>query len=105
MLRIFTWYTLDLINPHAKESLSGLSKNVGSRFDPPIFLCMGIYKIQGVPGETRNIEQFKQRITASIKEITPAILRHVFWATVERWELCRDVQGGHIEMYKKCVSV
>lgn len=46
----------------------------------------------------RNIEHLKQPITAVIEEITSAVLRYVFQATVERWVLCGDVQGEHIVM-------
>ncbi|GBM72178.1 hypothetical protein AVEN_17710-1 [Araneus ventricosus] len=102
MLRILTSFTLDFINLHAKKSKGAKSGDRGAHIlgeSRVRFLCMGIYKIKVCQVKIRNIEELKQCITAAIGEITPAMLRHVFWVMVERWELYRDVQGGHIEMY------
>ena len=46
-----------------------------------------------------NIQQLKQRIRAGAAKITPAMLEKVFRGVVERWSLCLDVQGDHIEMH------
>ncbi|PSN52535.1 hypothetical protein C0J52_14319 [Blattella germanica] len=43
--------------------------------------------------------QLKQRIGAAAAEIAPAMLQKVFRSVVERWSLCLDLQGGHIEMH------
>ncbi|GBN10976.1 hypothetical protein AVEN_131191-1 [Araneus ventricosus] len=68
-------------------------------FTPVDFVAWGFINSKVYQVKIRNIEQLKQRIAAATEEITPAMLRHVFRATMERWELCRDVQRGHIEMY------
>ncbi|GBM61806.1 hypothetical protein AVEN_80448-1 [Araneus ventricosus] len=68
-------------------------------FTPVDSFAWGFIKSKVYQVKIRNTEQLKQRITAAIEESPPAMLRHVFRATVECWELCRNVQGGPIEMY------
>ena len=34
---------------------------------------------------------------AAAAAITPETLRHVFRATADKWEVCRDVGGRHLE--------
>ena len=52
-----------------------------------------------------SIQQLKQRIRTADAKITPAMLEKVFRSVVERWSLCLDVQGGHIEMHSNYVLV
>ena len=66
---------------------------------PLDFFAWGFIKSKVYQVKVNNLQQLKGRITAAVEQITPAMLNDVFRSTEERWGLCRDVQGGHIEMY------
>ena len=46
-----------------------------------------------------GLEQLKTRIFAAAEQITPDMLARVFRATEERWDMCFDLRGHHVEMY------
>lgn len=46
----------------------------------------------------RDVDQLKRRIRDAVRLITPDILERVFRHSVQRWEMCRDMRGGHVEM-------
>ena len=66
---------------------------------PLDFFAWGFIKAKVYQVKIHTLQQLKQRITAAVEEITPAMLNDVYRSTEERWGLCLDVQGGHIEMY------
>ena len=37
------------------------------------------------------------RQAAAAAAITPEMLRHVFRATADKWEVCRDIGGRYVE--------
>ena len=58
------------------------------------FIKSDVYQVK-----INSIQLLKQRIRAAAAKITPAMPEKVFRSVVERWSLCLDVQGGHIEMH------
>ena len=70
---------------------------------PLDFFALGFIKSDVYQVKINSIQQLKQRIRATAPKITPAKLGKVFRSVVERWSLCLDVQGGHIEIHWKYV--
>lgn len=66
---------------------------------PLDFFAWGFIKSKVYQVKIRSTEHLTQRIRAAAAEITPDMLGQVFRSTVERWGVCLDMQGGHIEMY------
>ena len=58
---------------------------------------LGLYQGQGVSGE--NQWSGTIGIFATAEQITPDMLPRVFRATEERWDMCFDLRGHHVEMY------
>ena len=44
-----------------------------------------------------DLQHLRERISAAVYTITPAMLQRVFRCTEERWYLCLDMEGNHVE--------
>ncbi|KAJ9592346.1 hypothetical protein L9F63_001115 [Diploptera punctata] len=66
---------------------------------PLDFFAWGFIKAEVYRVKIQSIEHLRQRIFTAVARITPAMLERVFRATVERWGLCLDMQGEHVELY------
>ena len=58
------------------------------------FIKAKVYQVK-----INGLEQLKNHIFAAAEQITPDMLAKVFRATEERWGMCFDLRGNHIEMY------
>ena len=67
--------------------------------NPLDFFVWGFLKSKVYRVKIRSIQQLKQRIMAAAADITPETLQKVFRSAEERWQLCLDTQGGHVELY------
>lgn len=65
---------------------------------PLDFFVWGFVKSQVYRVKIRDVDQLKRRIRDAVRLITPDILERVFRHSVQRWEMCRDMRGGHVEM-------
>ena len=48
--------------------------------------------------KNNGLEQLKNRIFSAAEQMTPDMLARVFRATEERWDMCFDLRGHHVEM-------
>ena len=46
----------------------------------------------------RDVDHLKPSIRDAAGLITPDMLERVFRLSVDRWEMCRDMRVGHVEM-------
>ena len=44
-----------------------------------------------------TLQELRNRIRQAAAAITLEMLRHVFRATADKWEVCRDIGGRHVE--------
>ena len=66
---------------------------------PMDFFVWGFIKAKVHQMKINGLEQFKNHIFAAAEQITPDMLTRVFRATEERWDMCFDLRGHHVEMY------
>lgn len=66
---------------------------------PMDFFVWGFIKSKVYQVKINGLQQLKNRIYAAAEQITPDLLARVFRATEERWDMCLDLQGHHVEMY------
>lgn len=64
---------------------------------PLDFFAWGFIKSQVYRRKIRDLADLRNRITEAIQMITPEILERVFRETLHRLELCRDINGRHVE--------
>jgi len=70
----------------------------GPDLTPMDFFLWGFVKDQVfVPPLPANVVELRTRITATVAEVTPEMLRSVWQETDYRWEFCRITNGSHIE--------
>ncbi|PNF39214.1 hypothetical protein B7P43_G18135 [Cryptotermes secundus] len=50
-----------------------------------------------IPSLPADVVELRTRITASVAEVTPEMLRSVWQETDYRWDVCRITNGSHIE--------
>ena len=85
-----------------------IAKTLGSpfaRFDPNgLFSPGALSRPRCMSWKINSLEQLKNHIFAAAEQITPDMLARVFRATKERWDMCFDLQGHHVEMYWVCVQ-
>ena len=79
-----------------------VTKVVGSpfsRLNTSRFFVWGFVKSEVHRVKIRDVDHVKCRIRDSVGLITPDMLERVFrHSLVDRWEMCRDIRGGHVEM-------
>ena len=64
----------------------------------PDFFLWGFVKDQVfVPPLPANVVELRTRITAAVAKVTSEMLRSVWQETDYRWEVCRIINGSHIE--------
>ena len=64
---------------------------------PLDFFAWGHTKTQVYKVKIRDFQHLRWRISAAARTITPAMLQRVFRCTEERWQLCLDMEGNHVE--------
>ena len=64
---------------------------------PLDFFAWGHIKSQVYEVKIRDLQHLRERISAAVRTITPAMLQRVFRCTEERWQLCLDMEGNHVE--------
>ena len=69
-----------------------------SRLNTTRFFVWGFMKSEVYRVKIRNVDHLKRRIRDAAVLITPDILERVFRHSVDRWEMCRDMRGGYVEM-------
>jgi hypothetical protein len=47
-----------------------------------------------------DLAELRNRIIDAVQKITPQMLESVFQETINRFELCRDADGRHVETKK-----
>ena len=65
---------------------------------PLDFLVWGFVKSKVYRVKVRDVDHLKRRIRDTVGLITPDMPERVFRNSVDRWEMCRDMRGGHVEM-------
>ena len=63
------------------------------------FFAWGFIKAKVYQVKMNGLEQLKNRIFAAAEQIMPDMLARVFRAIEERWDMCFDLRGRHVEMY------
>ena len=68
---------------------------------PMDFFFWGYIKTQVYRSNTvyHSIQELRNSITSCLQEINPEMLNHVFDSLQERYHLCIQNEGGHIEQY------
>ena len=80
----------------------GLDLAVGSTvpiFEPPRFLCVGTYQVQGVPGEDMQHSTAGTPDYSRCRGHHTSFVAQCFPGHGGPLGICLDVQRGHIEMY------
>lgn len=65
---------------------------------PLDFFAWGFIKGRVYKTKVRDLQDLKTRIRNAVTAISPAMLRNVFRATLERWGQCFEMNGGHVEI-------
>ena len=64
---------------------------------PLDFFRWGHIKTKVNKVKIRDLQHLRERISAVMRTITSAMLQRVFRRTEERWQLCLDMEGNHVE--------
>ena len=68
------------------------------RLNTSRFFVWGFVKSEVYRVKIRVVDHLKRRIRDAVGLITPDMLERVFRHSVDRWEMCRDMRGDHVEM-------
>ena len=66
---------------------------------PLDFFAWGHIKTPVYKVKIRELEHLRERVSAAVHTITPAMSQRVSRCTEERWQLCLDMEGNHIEFH------
>ena len=67
---------------------------------PLDFFAWGFVKTKVYQQKINNLTELKDRIRSAVSDITLEMLHNVFRNTKERFEICRDTDGQHVESFK-----
>ena len=78
-----------------------VTKVVGSpfsRLNTTRFFVWGFVKFEVYRVRTRDVDHMNRRNRNAVGLITSDMLERVFRHSVDRWDMCRDMRGSHVEM-------
>ena len=67
---------------------------------PLDFFAWGFVKEKVYQQKISNLTELKHRILSAVSDITPEMLHNVFRNAKDRFEICRDTNGQHVESFK-----
>ena len=65
---------------------------------PLDFFAWGYIKSLVYRTKVRDLANLTNRIREAVDSITPGMLANVFRYASERWQLCFEMEGGHVEL-------
>ena len=65
---------------------------------PLDFFAWGYIKSLVYRTKVRDLADLTNRIREAVDSITPGMLANVFRCASERWQLCFEMEGGHVEL-------